>query len=244
MMFKKPVYSKLLSIDKGLAILIDPDKQSDDDSLVFLISQINALQPDFIFIGGSVVALEAFKHCVSLVKRNSRIPLVIFPGSSVQVDQKADALLFLSLLSGRNPDFLIGHQVAAAGPVRDAGIEVISTAYLLLDGGTTSAVAKASQTEPMSQEGGSDIFHTALAAKLMGMQCVYLDAGSGAKIPVKPEHIQAVKTLQLPLIVGGGIRTTAQVSQAHQAGANLVVVGNRIEEDIRFLQDLIVYKNQ
>jgi putative glycerol-1-phosphate prenyltransferase len=244
MMHKSSVYSKLVNAHNGIAVLIDPDKQSNEESLRFLIDQLNELQPDFIFVGGSTVTEDAFVRCVSQIKRHSAIPLVIFPGSSVQVDKNADAILFLSLLSGRNPEFLIGQQVEAASKVYSSGIEVIPTAYLLLDGGTSSSVAKASKTAPIPQVENETIFNTSLAGKLLGMQCIYLDAGSGAQNAVDPSHIQSVKTLGLPLIVGGGIRTTAQISRAHQAGANLVVIGNRIEENKTFIQDLIDYKNR
>jgi len=225
--------------EKQLAILIDPDKSKSTTQLIELIKKVNILQPNFIFVGGSTVDAKDFRSCIRTIKKNTQIPVIIFPGSHLQVDEKADGILFLSLISGRNPDFLIGHQIQAAPVIKQSNISVIPTAYLLVDGGKMSSVAYVSQTTPIPADQNVIAKNTALAGELMGMQCVFMDAGSGAKNPVPPTMIKTVSdNITIPLIIGGGIKTIEDVNKAYQSGADVVVIGNKIEEDINFLLDL------
>ena len=230
----------LKSKKKQIAILIDPDKHSSENQLLNLISKINLLKPSFIFVGGSTVNAKDFKFCFSVLKQNTTIPLVIFPGSHVQIDEKADAILFLSLISGRNPDFLIGHQVEAAHKLKQLDIEVIPTAYMLIDGGKSSSVAYVSQTSPIPFDQISIAANTAIAGELMGMKAVFMDAGSGAINSISTEMISEVsKNISVPLIIGGGLKSTSEIESVLQAGADVAVIGNKIEENVDFLLDLM-----
>jgi len=229
--------------NKQLAILIDPDKIRDLKKLLDLVHKINLLKPAFIFVGGSTVNAVDFKNCITLLKENSTIPVVIFPGSHIQIDKKADAILFLSLISGRNPDFLIGHQVEAAHKLKQLDIEIIPTAYMLIDGGKSSSVAYVSQTSPIPADQISIAVNTAIAGELMGMKTVFMDAGSGALNSVSLDMIKKVsENITVPLIVGGGLKTIQDVEDTLNAGASVAVIGNRIEENIDFLLDLMHVK--
>jgi putative glycerol-1-phosphate prenyltransferase len=178
---------------------------------------------------------------MSVLSVNASIPVVIFPGSSHQISDKADGLLYLSLISGRNPDFLIGHHVASAHEVFDMDLEVLPTAYILIDGGTSSSVAYVSQTTPIPPTNTSIIVNTAKAGILQGKKLLYLDAGSGARRSIPASVIQRVSGLGVPVIIGGGIRSKEAIEEMHQAGANVVVIGNKIEEDLDFLLDIRTY---
>ncbi len=224
-----------------IAVLVDPEKCQQKDALIKLIEKINISGAHFIFVGGSTVSAREFEFTISILRENSKVPLVIFPGSSTQVSSQADGILFLSLLSGRNPDYLIGHHVQAAENIMESGLEVIPTAYLLIDGGSQSSVAYVSQTTPIPRDKVSIVKSTALAGKLQGKQVVFLDAGSGAKHAVPLEIIESINKIGLPIIVGGGIRSIEKMSSLHQSGANIVVIGNKIESDIDFLLDVKNY---
>ena len=230
--FKKP---------KQVAILIDPEKSQNEGQLKALIQKINSALVDYIFIGGSTVTKFEFEFTIRCLKENALAPIVIFPGSNEQVSKKADGILYLSLLSGRNPDFLIGHHVQSAQEISDSGIEVIPTAYLLIDGGTHSSVAYVSQTTPIPRDKISIAKNTALAGKLQGKQVCFLDAGSGAKEHVPEKMVVELKKLNIPIIVGGGITSMESISNLHLAGASIVVIGNKIETDIDFLLDIKSY---
>ncbi|MEZ4922651.1 MAG: geranylgeranylglyceryl/heptaprenylglyceryl phosphate synthase [Crocinitomicaceae bacterium] len=228
--------------DRKLAILIDPDKTKAHSELENLLEKIKALKPTFIFVGGSTVDAQDIDQCIAFIKKHTAIPVVIFPGSHQQVNEKADAILFLSLLSGRNPDYLIGHQVESAHLLKKMQLETISTAYLLIDGGKNSSVAYVSQTSPIPSDQEGIAIKTAIAGEMLGFKCVFMDAGSGAINPVPVKMIKAVRSnIQLPIIIGGGIRSIEELDHAYEAGANLVVIGNKIEEDSDFLLDLIGY---
>lgn len=224
-----------------IAVLIDPDKSSDDITLSELIKKAEFANVDYFFVGGSTVGLEEFLHVISFVKNNSTIPLVIFPGAAHQISQDADALLYLSLISGRNPDYLIGHHVHSANEVYNMDIEVIPTAYLLIDGGNKSSVAYVSQTIPIPQDKTGIIINTAKAGILQGKKLLYVDSGSGATYTVPVEVIQELSELNAPIIVGGGIRTKEKIETLAKSGANVIVIGNKIEEDIDFLIDIKSY---
>jgi putative glycerol-1-phosphate prenyltransferase len=164
---------------------------------------------------------------------------VIFPGSADQIDEKADAILFLNLISGRNPDFLIGQQVSAAPKLMQSDLEIVPTAYLLIDGGLETSVQRISKTSPISQEDYELALNTALAGVMMGNSVVYLDAGSGAKLSIPSQWIQAMRNcIDCPIIVGGGIRNIEQIKEYQEAGASLVVIGNHLESNPSFLEDI------
>ncbi len=226
------VYQALLKMiseeEKGLAILIDPEK--------FLISETGSFleqipkQTTHIFIGGSTVLNKVTEEVVSVVKAQTSLPLILFPGDFSQLTSKADAVLFLSLISGRNVEYLIEQQLKAVPHLKNSKLEIIPTGYILLDGGNESAVARITNTRPMPQDNIEAIVHTALAGQFMGAKLIYLEAGSGALYPVKPEVIAAVKKeIEIPLIVGGGIKTEIQKKAAYLAGADMIVMGTVFE---------------
>lgn len=224
----------------GIAVLIDPDKTSQKSDLESLVQKIHLLNPSFIFIGGSTVDEADFNRCIASLKELTSIPVVIFPGSFQQLSDRADGILFLSLVSGRNPDYLIGHQVQAAPHLKKMSVEVIPTAYLLVDGGRNSSVAYVSQTTPIPYEQTTIAINTSIAGEMMGMKAVFLDAGSGARKSVSAKMISEVKkNIDVPLIVGGGIRSVEEYEAAKEAGANLIVIGNKVEENTDFLLDLM-----
>ena len=208
-----------------LAVLIDPEK-ADASRLDALCPLINDAKPDFLFVGGSTGT--QIEEVVRALRQRTSAPVVLFPGNVSQFTPTADALLVLSLLSSRNPEFLIGAQVRAARAIQDSGIDTLSVGYILVDGGRASSVQQATGSEPLTKT--DDILATAVAAELLGFQSVYLEAGSGAKTPVSVGTIQkARERLSIPLIVGGGIRTTEQMLAAYRAGADIVVIGNHFE---------------
>lgn len=231
------------SSDKSVAILIDPDKVVNKDKLIELVKRASFANVSCFFVGGSTVSSAQFSEAVEIIRAHTKLPLYIFPGSSEQLSKEVDGLLYLSLLSGRNPEYLIGQHVKAALQIEALQIPVFPTAYLLIDGGTKSSVAYVSQTQPIPQDQTAIAYSTALAGKQLGFQLIYLDAGSGAKDPVPFEMIASIRSIGLPLIVGGGIRTIDGIRSAHEAGANVVVVGNKLEEDVDFLLDLSSYMN-
>ncbi len=224
-----------------IAVLVDPEKCQSETDLNTLAERINFAGVNFVFVGGSSVTEPQFNFVIDILSAQLKMPIVIFPGSSDQVSQKADAILYLSLLSGRNPDYLIGHHVQSAQKVADSNIEVIPTAYLLIDGGNKSSVAYVSQTTPIPRDKESIVRQTALAGKLQGKQVIFLDAGSGAHYPGPTALVRSVKNLELPVIIGGGIKDIEEIKSLHEAGANVVVIGNKIEEEVDFLIDLHQY---
>src|SRR5690554_301559 len=213
---------------KQLAILIDPEKFEKAAAAGFLEN----IPPEttHIFVGGSTDYNFKTENVVQELKQNTQLPIVLFPGDHSQITPRADALLFLTLLSGRNAEYLIGQQVKAVAALKKTSLEIMATGYILIDGGNHSAVARVTNTEPLSQNDVEAVVHTALAGQYMGVKLIYLEAGSGAVYPIKPALIQAVKkVIQIPLIVGGGIRTQKQKEQAYEAGADMVVMGTIFE---------------
>lgn len=239
---KKTILETIQNTKNAIAVLIDPEKSDNGPILENLIRQAEFSGIDFLFVGGSSVTRKEFETTLTCIKNKTKLPIVIFPGSSVQISKEADAILYLSLLSGRNPDFLIGHHIQSAMELFEMSIEVMPTAYILIDGGTQSSVAYMSQTTPIPRGKLSIVKQTALAGKFQGKQLIYLDAGSGAKHQVPVEIIADLKIVELPLIVGGGIRTLEQIRDLHDAGASIVVIGNKLEEDSDFLLDIHHYK--
>ena len=232
------VLELIKGLSTGIAILIDPDKFKSESELLFYLEKVSYANPNLVFIGGSTVSKSDFQNCVKLAKTKISSPIVIFPGGSHQLSEYADAILFLSLISGRNPDYLIGHHISSVTDLEQMNIEIIPTSYMLIDGGKKTSVEYISNTNPIPKEAFSIARKTALAGKYLGHQLLYADAGSGAKDCISEEMINTLSKVQSPLIVGGGIRNVKQITKAHNAGANLVVIGNKIEEDIDFLLDL------
>ena len=223
---------------KQLAVLIDPDKQN-EESLAQLVELAENARTDFVLVGGSLLLEDRFEKIITYIKEHSQIPVIIFPGSSYQVSEKADAILFLSLISGRNPEYLIGQQVIAAPLIKEAKLETIPTGYLLIDGGRTSTTSYITQTVPIPNDKPDIAVATALAGEMLGMKLIYLEAGSGAINSVSAEMVQAVKkNISVPLIVGGGIRSAEQAEEICKAGADRIVVGNILEKDLERLMEI------
>jgi phosphoglycerol geranylgeranyltransferase len=220
--------------EKLLAILLDPDKTS-LDKLPEISSRIDTLNANFIFVGGSFVENQLTDLFVKTIKKHTNLPVVLFPGDFSQLTNFADALLFLSLLSGRNPEYLIEQQIKSVPFLKNSSLEIIPTGYILIDGGTNSSVLKMSNTKPILQENIQLAIDTAVAGMYKGKQLIYLEAGSGAKVPVNSKLISAVKQhISIPLIVGGGIKTKEQLNNAYASGADLVVVGTAFENNASF----------
>jgi len=230
---------------KGVAWLVDPDKFFDFQYGDRRYDWIKDSELDLILVGGSHLRQDNFKDVVSCIKGFAGdIPVVIFPGAQVQLDEGADAVLFLSLISGRNPEYLIGQQVLAAPIVAAMDIEVLPTAYLLVNDGERSSVQFISQTIPLPNNDPSVASSTALAGKFLGMKFFFLDAGSGVKSPVSPHVISAVKAaVNRPLLVGGGIDSCDKMITSYNAGADLIVIGNAIEKAPAFLAEALKLKS-
>ncbi len=227
--YKKILLKRELK-DKMLAVLIDPDKCR-GSVLSSTIAALKTNVPDFIFVGGSFT-LNSVDSLIEVLREETKAEIILFPGHTSQFSPKANALLYLSLLSGRNAEFLIGHHLNSALMIQKSNIEVIPTGYLLIEGGKSSSVEYISNTRPIPREKMEIVLSTAIAAELLGMKLVYLEAGSGAELPVPSDMISYVsKSLSLPLIVGGGIKTVDQLNKAFKAGADLVVVGNIFEQE-------------
>jgi len=218
--------------EKLLAILLDPDKSTVEE-IPSISKRIEKLKAHFIFVGGSFVENEITDNFVKNLKQHSEIPVVLFPGDYSQLTNHADALLFLSLLSGRNPEYLIEQQIKSVPFLKNSTLEIIPTGYILIDGGTQSSVLKISKTTPISQDNIELAVSTAVAGMYKGKQLIYLEAGSGAKKVVNPKIISEVKkNTSIPLIVGGGIKTKKQLITAYKNGADLVVIGTAFENNI------------
>ncbi|WP_445725527.1 geranylgeranylglyceryl/heptaprenylglyceryl phosphate synthase [Flavobacterium sp.] len=218
--------------EKLLAILLDPDKTSVEE-IPAISKRIESINTDFIFVGGSFVKPGITDVFVQKLKENTQISVVLFPGDYSQVTNNADALLFLSLLSGRNPEYLIEQQIKSVPFLKNSTLEIIPTGYILIDGGTESSVLKVSKTTPISQKNIELAVSTAVAGMYKGKQLIYLEAGSGAKTVVNPQLISEVKkNITIPLIVGGGIRSKEQLNAAYKNGADLVVIGTAFENNI------------
>ena len=218
--------------------MADPDKISPED-VPYLARLCNDAGVDYLFIGGSLLMAHKMEECITLFKSESDIPVIIFPGSPSQVAPSADALLYLSLISGRNADLLIGQHVVSAPIVKASGLEVISTGYILIDGGVQTTVSYMSHSMPVPADKPEIAICTAWAGEMLGNQVIYLDAGSGARNPISADMISKVSAnLDIPLFIGGGISTPEKVYENCKAGANIIVVGNAIERDPMLIKDL------
>ncbi|MBL7850638.1 MAG: geranylgeranylglyceryl/heptaprenylglyceryl phosphate synthase [Cyclobacteriaceae bacterium] len=224
---------------KSIAVLVDPDKVNDPGKLRHLIDLANENCIDFFFVGGSLLTRSNLSQVIQTIKENVSIPVVLFPGSSQQIDPAADAILFLSLISGRNPDLLIGQHVQAAPLLRSYRMEVLPTGYMLINSGKLSSVAYISNTIPIPDDKYDIAACTALAGQMLGLRLIYLDAGSGAERAISAKMIAAVrKTIDVPLVVGGGINTREKAQAALEAGADMIVIGNALEKDPDLLTEI------
>ena len=221
---------------KSFAVLIDPDKIEHPASCINLINMCVENKVDFFFVGGSLLTNLQLNKVVSLMREYSNIPVILFPGSNMHININADGILFLSLLSGRNAELLIGQHVVAAPIIKKSGLEVIPTGYILIDGGKISTVAYMSNTNPIPADKYSVAICTAMAGEMLGLKVIYLDAGSGATTPISSKMIASVKkAIDTPLIIGGGLNTTEKAASALEAGADLIVIGNAIEKNPNML---------
>jgi len=221
---------------KALAVLIDPDKMKDEKRLANLLELVNHSGADFVFVGGSLLVEDNFHACLRSVKEKSKVPVVLFPGSPSQISPEADAILFLSLISGRNPDLLIGQHVVAAPLLKQLNIEVVPTGYMLIDCGRPTTASYISHTLPIPHNKPEIAAATAIAGEMLGLKCVYMDGGSGADKPISHKMIAQVRrAIDLPIIIGGGIRSEEQAKAAYDAGADMIVVGTAFEEEPELL---------
>ena len=236
------IYHKLLDRKKlgikTFAVLIDPDKVN-ESSCIKLVNACIENHVELLLVGGSVLTTNNFHPIIQLIKHNCQIPLVIFPGHSMHLDPKADGILFLSLISGRNPDFLIGQHVVAAPMLKKSNLEILPTGYLLIDSGKNTTAAYISNTTPIPHNKPSVAACTAMAGEMLGLKLIYLDAGSGAKRQVSTKMISLVsKCIDAPLLVGGGINSLPKAVQALDSGADILVMGNGIEKEPGLLIDV------
>lgn len=223
------VYDKIKSRGKKLAILIDPDKPT-EEQVTATVDKANRCGVDFIFVGGSLLTTNSLDGCIKLIKQNTKIPVVIFPGDSLQISSRADAFMLLSLISGRNAEMLIGRHVVAAPYLKTACSEIIPVGYMIIDSGRPTSVSYMSGTIPIPYHKNDIAMCTALAGEMLGLKMIYLEAGSNAEKAVSAEMIKAVKNvIKIPLIVGGGIRTPEQAAESAKAGADVIVLGSVIE---------------
>ena len=233
------------SNQKSLAVLIDPDVYGDDAKILKLLSTLEDCKIDFFFIGGSLLKNPDISKLIQCLKSNSSIPLILFPGNGLYLDPDVDAILFLSLISGRNPEMLIGQHVIVASALKESKVEVIPTGYILIDGGQPTSVSYLSFTTPIPNDKSEIASSTAIAGELLGMKLIYLEAGSGAAVPVPEKVIQHVShSIDIPLIVGGGINTTERAINALHAGADIIVIGNKIEQYPEFIKDVSYILNK
>lgn len=243
---KKNTYQTILSNTnngvKMFGVLIDPDKQNVRE-LLEIVKICNNSDVDFFFVGGSIITHGDMQKTTRLIKENSTKPIIIFPGNPDQISKYADAILFLSLISGRNPEFLIGHQVTAAPIIQKTDLEVIPTGYLLVDCGTTTTAIYVSDTNPIPHNNAKIAANTALAGEYLGLNLTYIDGGSGAKKCISNEMISKTKAVKNgPLIIGGGIRTPQAAKEIYKAGADIIIVGNGAEENKNLIVEIAQMK--
>lgn len=235
---KNRVYKSILNSKKKgkklFSVLIDPDKFSSE-----VIHEAHQNKVDFIFIGGSKIKSGSFHKSVNTIRKLTNIPLVIFPGSREQVSDKADAILLLSLISGRNPDYLIGEHIQAAYRLKKSGLEIIPTGYILIGGGKKISTQAVTRTSPIKSADKKLATSTAIAGELLGMKIIYLEAGSGANMPLNTSLVKEVrKNILAPIIAGGGIDSAEKAVTLCRFGADMIVVGNAIEKDITLVHKI------
>ena len=239
---KQSIYESLLAKKKkgqrSFAVLIDPDNVNPAkiDELTGLAVSAGV---DYLLVGGSLVISNHLDEVVQHIRRNCSIPVILFPGTPSQVSRYADGLLYLSLISGRNPELLIGQHVISAPAVRKSGLEIISTGYMVIDGGAPTTVSYISNATPIPADKNEIALCTAMAGEMLGMKLIYMDAGSGARYPIREEMIACVAgNIEIPLVIGGGIRDPEKAYRNCKAGANVIVVGNAIEKDAALIKEM------
>ncbi len=232
------IYQHILESKKNnkklFAVLIDPDKYKSD-----IIEKINEAKVDIVLVGGSLISNGSFEKCIEDIRKRSKTPVVIFPGNDLQISNKAEGILLLSLISGRNPDLLIGKHVIAAPQLRASNLELISTGYMLIDSGKQTSALYMSNTNPIPYDKPDIATCTAMAGEMLGLKMIYMDAGSGAENCVSEKMIREVKkNIKIPLIVGGGINSSSKAKTACEAGADMIVVGNAAEKDNKLIKEI------
>ncbi|MFD2246665.1 geranylgeranylglyceryl/heptaprenylglyceryl phosphate synthase [Pontibacter ruber] len=223
---------------KHFAVLLDPDN-TDDASCLHLLTLSEANHVDFFFVGGSLITSDNQADLIRFIKANSNIPVILFPSNSLHIDKQADGILLLSLISGRNPEFLIGQHVLSAPILKASQLQVYPTGYMLVDTGRQTTASYMSGTTPIPYDKPAIAACTAMAGEQLGLRYIYMDGGSGALKPISPEMIAAVRNaVEVPVIVGGGINTAEKAQAALEAGADVIVVGNHIEKNPGFLAEV------
>jgi len=223
---------------KAFAVLIDPDKLNEERLAQTIDIAVNA-KVDYFFVGGSLVVTDTLDKMVATIKKQCSIPVILFPGSPDQITAKADALLYLSLISGRNAELLIGHHVVSAPFIRQSGLEIIPVGYMLIDGGSPTTVSYISNTNPIPSNKNDIAICTAMAGEMLGLQLIYMDAGSGAQKAIPTEMIKEVaKHISAPMIIGGGITTAEKAIENCIAGADIIVIGNAVEKNPTLIKEM------
>jgi len=240
----KDIYTHILQSKKEgkklFAILIDPDKQN-NVGLSSIINKANNNKVDFFFVGGSLLTNDSLNSCISTIKENSNIPVVLFPGNAMQVHNKADGILFLSLISGRNAEMLIGKQVITAPILKKSNLEVLSTGYMLIESGKSTTASYMSTTTPIPHDKNDVAVCTAMAGEMLGLKLIFMDGGSGAVNTISEEMIKSVsEEIDCPLIIGGGINTSKKALEKLKAGADIIVVGNAIENNTDLITEISI----
>jgi len=238
----KGIYNSLCerkaSGKKSFAVLIDPD-HVDNNKVEQLIELALNARVDYFLVGGSLVVSNYIDECIQIIKQNCEIPVILFPGSPSQVSKNADALLYLSLISGRNADLLIGQHVISAPVIKKSGLEIMSTGYMVIDGGAPTTVSYISNAAPLPADKNEIAICTAMAGEMLGMKLIYMDAGSGAKRPITESMIERVSDcISVPLIIGGGITDPEKAYLNCKAGADVIVVGNAIEKNEGLIMEM------
>ena len=236
------IYKKILDYKKRekklFAILIDPDK-TDDNSLIQIIKRSNESNIDLFLIGGSLLIKDRIEEFIQTIKNHSDIPVILFPGSTVQLSKQADGILFLSLISGRNPEMLIGNHVIAAPFLKESKLEILPTGYMLIEGGRITSASYMSNTVPIPHDKNDIAVSTAIAGEMLGLKMIYMDAGSGANKTISNEMIKEVtENINIPLIIGGGIKTEQEAKEKFEAGADIIVVGNGLEDNLSLINSI------
>jgi putative glycerol-1-phosphate prenyltransferase len=232
---------------KSLALLVDPDDLNEGGMMAIVNAAIEN-KVDYFLVGGSLITSNNLESVVDSIKAFSSIPCILFPGNAIQIHPEADAILFLSLISGRNPELLIGQHVVAAPVLKRSNLEIIPTGYMLIHSGRPTSVSYMSNTQPIPNDKPSLAISTAMAGEMLGLKCIYMDAGSGALDPVSAKVIKSVKrNIEIPLIVGGGINSKRKAQDALEAGADMIVIGNGAQKNLSLLaevSDVIQYLNE
>ena len=229
------IYNHILGSKKQgkklFAILIDPDKQKESE-LLQIIKKANSAKADYFFVGGSLLTNDSVDSCLNTLKLSSDIPIILFPGNAMQVNNKADGILFLSLISGRNAEMLIGKQVITAPILKQSSLEILPTGYILIESGQPTTVSYMSNTTPIPHNKDAVAACTAMAGEMLGLKLIFMDGGSGAKNPISEQMIKTVSnSINVPIIIGGGISSDEQAARHCKAGADIIVVGNAIEKN-------------